>query len=84
MDYFNKSTEFIFKTNPDHHHHHHHSHEHQHDEDGTDTEDDSGIAEESESCSSIATTPINIFPNLKIDDPLQVQDDALSNFFNYW
>uniref|UniRef100_A0A9I3MJG4 Uncharacterized protein n=1 Tax=Anopheles merus TaxID=30066 RepID=A0A9I3MJG4_ANOME len=44
--------------------------------DTSDTEDDSGIAEE-------APGPDH-FANLRITDPLSVQNSALNNFFHYW
>lgn len=49
-----------------------------HDEETTDTEDDSGIAEEPE------ITSLKNFPDLHINDSLNVQGNALNNFFSYW
>lgn len=61
------------------------------DHDTSDTEDDSGIADETEtetdrSPSALLTPEMMVaqFPDLKITDPLSVQNHALDNFFQYW
>lgn len=64
-------------------------------DDTSDTEDDSGIADETETETESSPPPlpfssdtleqqISQFPDLKITDPLSVQNHALNNFFHYW
>lgn len=64
-------------------------------DDTSDTEDDSGIADETETEteSDPSSLPMSVdslgpqiahFPDLKITDPVSVQNEALNNFFFYW
>lgn len=64
-------------------------------DDTSDTEDDSGIADETETEteSDPSSLPMAVdslgpqiaqFPDLKITDPISVQNHALNSFFHYW